>query len=133
MAYDNIRGLFAIPGVFFNTDIGGWGYSDRTPNKDATMDARYIHIARNRIRRMIKLQSTHESLQSYASAFMGGVVSILNTPHGSIAYVVTPCGILWLDRPPVYVIDPDHSNSAYRLIIDSTNDFYKTARRFFLR
>lgn len=133
MSYDNIRGLFAIPGAFFNVDIGGWGVSPRTVNAESTMDARYISIARNRIRRLIKLKTPYEDLQDFTRIFMGGYVSMLNTPHGSMVHVVSPAGILWIDQPPVYVIDPDHPLSIYTTILNGTNDFYKGARKAFLR
>lgn len=133
MTYDNIRGLFAIPGVFFNMDIGGWGYSDQTVNKDSTMDERYIYIARNRIRRMLRQQLSYETVQGFATTFLGGKMGLLGTPHGNAAYVMTPAGVLWLERPPVYIINPDHIHSGYTMMFNSMQEFHKTARKLFLR
>lgn len=133
MTYDNIRGLFTIPGLFFNVDIGGWGFSDRPVDKSSTMDARYIYIARNRVRRLIKLKIDRQAIKDVVKVLMGGTVCMLNTPHGSMVYVVTPAGILWIDRPPIYAINPDHKQTIYTTLMSNTNEYYKAARRHLLR
>lgn len=128
---ENIKSVFTIPGMFFEMDIGGYGLLKNPPI--TTQDARYIFIARRRIRRMINAKPTVEELKEQVNNLIGGTIMTLKMPEGEFAYVLTPAGIMWLDQPPTHILNPDSRQRTYTAMLQAHQPYYEYHRANFLR